>query len=109
MSAIEARRLTKIYRTYQKESGLRGSIKGLVRRKYEEIRAPNDVSFTIEEGELVRFLGPNGAGKTTALKILSGLLNPTSGDARVLGFVPWERRNDMRRQLSLLMEKKNAL
>jgi len=72
-------------------------------------RAPNDASFTIEEGELVGFLGPNGAGKTTALKMLSGLLNPTSGDARVLGFVPWERRNDMRRQLSLLMEKKNAL
>jgi len=109
VSAIEAHRLTKIYRTYRKESGLRGSIKGLVRRKYDETRAADEVSFQIEEGELVGFLGPNGAGKTTVLKILSGLLNPSSGDARVLGFVPWERRNEMKRQFSLVMGQKNAL
>ncbi|MEP6955679.1 MAG: ABC transporter ATP-binding protein [Chthoniobacterales bacterium] len=109
MSAIEARGLTKVYRTYKKESGLRGSIKGLVKRKYEETRAADDVSFTIEEGELVGFLGPNGAGKTTVLKMLSGLLNPSAGEARVLGFVPWERRNEMKRQFSLLMGQKNAL
>ena len=109
MSAIEASGLTKIYRTYRKESGLRGSIKGLVRRKYDETRAADNVSFTIDEGELVGFLGPNGAGKTTVLKMLSGLLNPSGGDARVLGFVPWERRNEMKRQFSLLMGQKNAL
>ena len=109
MSAIEARGLTKIYRTYRKESGLRGSIKGLFRRKYDETRAADDVTFQIEEGELVGFLGPNGAGKTTVLKMLSGLLNPTSGEARVLGFVPWERRDEMKRQFSLLMGQKNAL
>ncbi len=109
MSAIEASGLTKVYRTYRKESGLRGAVKGLVRRKYDETRAADGVSFTIEEGELVGFLGPNGAGKTTVLKMLSGLLNPTSGEARVLGFVPWERRNEMKRQFALLMGQKNAL
>jgi len=109
MSAIEAHNLTKVYRTYRKERGLWGSIKGLVRRRHDETRAAENVSFQIDEGEFVGFLGPNGAGKTTVLKMLSGLLNPTSGDARVLGFVPWERRNEMKRQFSLLMGQKNAL
>jgi viologen exporter family transport system ATP-binding protein len=109
MSAIEASGLTKVYRTYRKERGLSGSIKGLAWRRYDETRAADHVSFQIEEGEFVGFLGPNGAGKTTVLKMLSGLLNPTSGDARVLGFVPWERRNEMKRQFSLLMGQKNAL
>ena len=109
MPVIETRGLTKVYRTYRKESGLRGSIKGLVRRTYQETGAADDVTFQIEEGELVGFLGPNGAGKTTVLKMLSGLLNPTSGDARVLGFVPWERSNELKRQFALVMGQKNAL
>src|SRR5207237_10036680 len=109
MSTIEARDLTKIYRTYLKGRGLWGANKGLVRRRYDEARAADQVTFQIEEGEFVGFLGPNGAGKTTVLKMLYGLLNPTSCDARVLGFVPWERRNEMKRQFSLLMGQKNAL
>jgi ABC-2 type transport system ATP-binding protein len=109
MSIIEAKGLTKIYRTYKKEAGLWGAVKGLGSRKYDEVRAAEDITFTIEEGELVGFLGPNGAGKTTVLKMLSGLLNPTSGSAKVLGYVPWERHDAMKRQFALLMGQKNAL
>ena len=109
MSVIEANNLTKVYRTYKKEAGLWGAVKGLGKRKYDEVRAADGITFKIEEGELVGFLGPNGAGKTTVLKMLSGLLNPTSGSARVLGFVPWERRDEMKRQFALLMGQKNAL
>ena len=109
MPAIEARDLTKVYRSYRKEPGLLGAVKGLVHRNFDEVRAADGVSFTVEVGELVGFLGPNGAGKTTVLKMLSGLLNPSSGEARVLGYVPWERRNDFKRQFSLLLGQKNAL
>jgi len=109
MPTVEARGLTKVYRTYKKQPGLAGAVRGLWKRDYAETRAVDGVSFAIEEGEFVGFLGPNGAGKTTALKMLSGLLNPTSGDARVLGFTPWERKDAMKRQISLLMGQKNAL
>jgi ABC-2 type transport system ATP-binding protein len=78
-------------------------------KAFGALAAVNDVSLGIEAGTLHSIIGPNGAGKTTVLKMLSGLLNPTSGDARVLGFVPWERRNEMKRQFSLLMGQKNAL
>ncbi|MEI7958211.1 MAG: ATP-binding cassette domain-containing protein [Verrucomicrobiota bacterium] len=109
MPAVETRNLTKIYRTYRKEAGLWGAVKGLVHRNYDETRAADGVSFTIEEGELVGFLGPNGAGKTTVLKMLSGLLNPSGGEARVLGHVPWERKDELKRQFSLLLGQKNSL
>jgi viologen exporter family transport system ATP-binding protein len=107
--AIEVRALTKIYRTYQKEAGFRGALKGLVHRRYKETAAARNVSFTVQEGELVGFLGPNGAGKTTVLKMLSGLLFPTSGEARVLGFTPWQRRNEFKRQFALVLGQKNQL
>ena len=106
---IQVSGLTKAFRTYKKEPGFRGAVRGLFHRKYEQTVAVNEVSFSIEEGELVGFLGPNGAGKTTTLKMLSGLLYPTRGAARVLGYVPWEREDGYRRQFALLLGQKNQL
>jgi ABC-2 type transport system ATP-binding protein len=108
-TAIEVRELTKIYRTYQKEAGFFGALKGLAHRRYKETVAARGVSLRVGEGELVGFLGPNGAGKTTVLKMLSGLLYPTSGEARVLGYVPWKRQNDFKRQFALILGQKNQL
>lgn len=101
--------LSKTYAVTKKQEGLLGSLKGLVKPMYEEKKAVTDVSFVIDEGELVGFIGPNGAGKTTTLKMLSGLLYPTSGSVRVLGFDPWVRQYDFLRQISLVMGQKNQL
>jgi ABC-2 type transport system ATP-binding protein len=109
MPLIEADGLSKTYRVAQKKEGVLGALRGLVRREYREVRAVEDVSFAIESGEMVAFLGPNGAGKTTTLKMLSGLIYPTRGTARVLGFVPWERHDAFRRRFALVMGQKNQL
>ena len=109
MAVIEVSNLTKAFRTYKKQPGFTGTIKGLFHRQYEQTIAVNEISFKIEPGELVGFLGPNGAGKTTTLKMLAGLLYPTSGSAKVLGFTPWERADGYRRQFALLLGQKNQL
>ena len=109
MAIIEANELSKTYRVFQKREGLLGSLRGLYRRDYREVAAVDRVGFTIEPGEMVAFLGPNGAGKTTTLKMLSGLIYPTSGAARVLDFVPWQRADRFRRQFALVMGQKNQL
>ena len=109
MPAIEVSGLTKSFRTYKKVPGFSGALKGLFKRQYEQTQAVKGVSFNIEPGELVGFLGPNGAGKTTTLKMLAGLLYPTGGAARVLGYVPWERQDGYRRQFALLLGQKNQL
>jgi ABC-2 type transport system ATP-binding protein len=109
MPAIVVRNLQKHYRVYRKREGLFASIAGLFNREYKEVKAVEQVSFEIEEGEMVAFLGPNGAGKTTTLKLLSGLIHPSGGEATVLGHVPWKRENDYRRRFSLVMGQKNQL
>ncbi len=106
---ISLTHLKKYYQIHKKEPGLMGSIRSLVVRKYENVRAVNDISFDINEGELVGFIGPNGAGKTTTLKCLSGLLYPTGGIVNVLGFTPYERKNAFLKQIALVMGQKNQL
>ena len=109
MPIIEIQGLSKSYQVYQKQEGLRASVRGLWRRQYREIQAVRGIDLTVEQGEFVAFLGPNGAGKTTTLKLLSGVINPTSGVARVMGFVPWKRENAYRRRFALVMGQKNQL
>src|ERR1043166_4942154 len=107
--AIRVEGLTKFFRTYKKQPGLIGSLKGLLRRKYEQTCAVQDVTFEVAQGEFIGFLGPNGAGKTTTLKMLAGLLFPTRGSASVLGHTPWKREDAYRRQFALLLGQKNQL
>src|SRR5712675_2272390 len=107
MPTIEVSHLTKAFRTYKKQPGFGGAVRGLFRRKYEQTVAVKEVSFVVGPGELVGFLGPNGAGKTTTLKMLAGLLYPTSGSADVLGFTPWQRSNDYLRSMTLVMGQRN--
>jgi ABC-2 type transport system ATP-binding protein len=109
MPLIEAVGLSKSYRVFQKKEGVLGALRGLVKREYKVVKAVDGVSFAIEPGEMVAFLGPNGAGKTTTLKMLSGLIYPSSGTASVLGYTPWERADAFRRQFALVMGQKNQL
>lgn len=109
MPAIHVKDLKKIYTAHKKAPGLLNSLKSIVKREKIEVPAVKGVSFDIEQGELVGFLGPNGAGKTTTLKMLSGILYPTSGEATVLGHVPWKREKEYQKQFSLVMGQKNQL
>ncbi len=109
VAIIEVGDLSKIFNVPVREQGLRASIRSLVRRETRAVTAVDSVSFTIEPGEVVGFLGPNGAGKTTTLKMLSGLLHPTSGRCRVLGFEPKGRPSDLLRQITLVMGNRNQL
>ncbi len=108
-AVISVKNLHQVYRLHRKQPGLKGSLTALWKRTSQSIVAVNNISFSIQAGEMVGFIGPNGAGKTTTLKILSGLLYPTSGQVRVLGFNPWERQYDFLRQISLVMGQKNQL
>ena len=109
MPVIEIQKLTKTYRVYQKNEGLLASLRGLFHREYRQVEAVQAIDLTVDRGEFVAFLGPNGAGKTTTLKLLSGVISPTSGTATVLGHVPWKRDNEYRRRFALVMGQKNQL
>ena len=109
MIVIKTNNLSKQFRVYEKPAGLINSIKSLFNNKFKDIHAVEDINLEIHEGEIVGFLGPNGAGKTTTLKMLSGLLFPTNGNATVLGYVPWERPVEFRKAFSLVMGQKSQL
>lgn len=106
---IKVEGLSKSFEYYKKELGLKSSLKNLFAREKLMKDAVKDISFEISEGEIVGFLGPNGSGKTTTIKMLSGILFPTSGMANVMGYVPWERKKDFKRQFSVVMGQKNQL
>ena len=109
MSAVRVNELTKVFRVPEREAGLRAATVSLFRRKTRDVRAVDAVSFEIDPGEVVGFLGPNGAGKTTTLKMLSGLLYASSGEATVLGHVPSQRERDYLRRMTLVMGNRNQL
>jgi len=106
---IEVDGLRKVFRVHKKAPGLKGSLKALFRREKIEKLAVKGVSFRVDEGEIVGLIGANGAGKTTLVKMLAGIIHPTSGTAKVLGYTPWERDNRFRRQISLIMGQKAQL
>ena len=106
---VRVRHLVKHYQVADRQGGLRESLRSIVRRRHRSVRAVDDITFDVQPGETVGFLGPNGAGKTTALKLLSGLLHPTSGEATVLGFTPWERRHEFLSAITLIMGQRQQL
>ena len=106
MSIIQIRGLRKSYRVYQKQEGLLASVRGLFHREFRDVEAVRGIDLDVDQGE---FLGPNGAGKTTTLKLLSGVISPTGGEATVMGYTPWERANEYRRRFALVMGQKNQL
>lgn len=106
---ISTRDLRKVYRVHEREAGLLPALRSLIHRRWKDIPAVDGITFDITPGEIVGFLGPNGAGKTTTLKMLSGLLYPTSGEVTVLGYIPWRREKDFLRQITLVMGQRNQL
>ncbi|HSW44675.1 MAG TPA: ATP-binding cassette domain-containing protein [Phycisphaerae bacterium] len=109
MAQIEVRQLRKLFDVPHREGGFRAALAGLFKRRYRQVRAVDGIDFHINEGEIVGFLGPNGAGKTTTLKMLTGLLYPTDGEAAVLGHVPWRREPEYLSRISLVMGQRSQL
>ncbi|MBI3955071.1 ATP-binding cassette domain-containing protein [Candidatus Gottesmanbacteria bacterium] len=109
MPAIKVENLQKYFHVFKRQGGILSALKSLFNRKKVDIKAVDNISFEIEQGELVGFIGPNGAGKTTTLKCLSGLLYPSSGAVSVLGFTPFDRKTDYLKKISLVMGQKNQL
>ena len=108
-NSITVEQLSKTYQVPEREAGFSAAVRSFFKRKYKDVKAVQEVNFAIAQGEIVGFLGPNGAGKTTTLKMLSGLLHPTAGEVKVLGYVPWKRDKSFLRQITLVMGQRNQL
>src|SRR5438105_4840218 len=106
---ILVQNLSKVFRVHEREEGMVATLRSLFARRFKEVAAVQDVSFALREGEIVVFLGPNGAGKTTTLKMLSGLLFPSSGEVHVLGHVPWKREAALLSAITLVMGNRSQL
>ena len=106
---VQIKDLRKVYVVSRQEAGAKAALQSLVHRRTQEVPAVDGISFDLAPGEIVGFLGPNGAGKTTTLKMLAGLLYPTSGEATVLGYVPWKRQKNFLKQITLVMGQRNQL
>ena len=107
--AIQVKELTKKFRIFKRDAGLKGAAKSFFKRNYHDFYALSDVNLEIGKNEIVGILGENGAGKTTLIKLLVGLLHPTSGQVEINGFIPWERKNEFLKNISIVMGQKNQL
>ncbi len=109
MTIIETKNLSKTFVTTRKQSGMRGSLRALFNPERDEVHAVRGLTFAIAEGERLAFIGPNGAGKSTTIKMLVGILNPTSGDAEVLGKTPWKQREQLAYEIGAVFGQKSQL
>ncbi len=109
MSCISVTRLGKTYRSALRRPGLRGALTGVFRRTYREINALDDLSFTVDEGEILGYIGPNGAGKSTTIKIMSGIMRPDRGECLVAGMIPWEDRVAHVRRIGVVFGQRTQL
>ena len=107
--SIQVNELSKHFKMFKREAGLSGAFRSFFNRKYETFHALKDISVQIEDGEILGILGENGAGKTTLIKLLVGLLHPSSGEVNINGFTPWNRKSDFLKQISVVMGQKNQL
>jgi len=108
-AAVEAHALRKLFRTREKAAGLKASLGGLVAPRYRDVEAVAGIDLRIEPGELLAFIGPNGAGKSTTIKMLTGILHPTSGEAHVMGLVPWRDRQKLAFQIASVFGQRSQL